>query len=116
MMTGAPWNCQGWGNRYKGYVTNGVRPIQYPAMHRRALAGLVAGTLLVTGCAARQAVPRPFPGAPAPPVEQPAGTTLPPAGDAAPPPAGTVSPPSATTAETIDPAVAATAMSAPWVP
>src|SRR5262245_24884750 len=40
-------------------------------MHRWALSGILVGTLVVTGCAAHQAGPRPFPGAPAPPVAPP---------------------------------------------
>ena len=64
-------------------------------MHRWALSGIVVGTLVVTGCAAHQAVPRPFPGAPTPPVAT-----------GAPPVETTSAPPSAA------PAVA----SAPWVP
>ena len=83
-------------------------------MHRWALPGILVGTLVVTGCAAHQAVPRPFPGAPTPPVASP----VPPPGS---PPAETVVPPPATTAAAppaepgapLSPAVAAT--SAPWV-
>ena len=109
-MTAGPGNCQGWGNRYKGYVTNGVRPIQYLAMHRWALSGILAGTLVVTGCAAHQAVPRPFPGAPTPPGvtgAPPVETAAPPAGaTVSTPPAETIAPPSAVVA----------AASAPWVP
>jgi cell wall-associated NlpC family hydrolase len=79
-------------------------------MHRWALSGFLVGTLLVTGCAARQAVPRPFPGAPVPPVAEPA-TTM--------PPVTTVPPPSTTSPESTPPAVAApaspTVTSALWV-
>jgi len=74
-------------------------------MHRWALSGILVGTLIVTGCAARQAVPRPFPGAPAPPVATPVETAAPPAGAA-------VSSPSA---ETTPPPSAIAGAPAPWV-
>ena len=86
-------------------------------MHRWALSGVLAGALLVTGCATRQAVPLPFPGAPAPPVSEPASTTS--------EPAAAVPPSSTTAAETITPvapgapavaqAAAPTVTSAAWV-
>ena len=80
-------------------------------MNRWALSGLLVGTLLVTGCAARQAVPRPFPGAPGPPA-----AAAPPA---TPPPATAVPPPSTTAAEATPlpeaPAIALAAPSTPWV-
>ena len=80
-------------------------------MHRWALSGFLVGTLLVTGCATRQAVPRPVPGAPVPPVAEPATT---------PPPAVATIPPASTTLpEATPPAVAApvspVVSSAPWV-
>lgn len=81
-------------------------------MHRWALSGVLVGTLLVTGCATRQAVPRPFPGAPVPPVAEPAATTPTP-GAAVPPSSTTVSeaiPP----ADAVPPAVASVT-STPWV-
>ena len=83
-------------------------------MHRWALSGVLVGALLVTGCATRQAVPRPFPGAPAPPVAEPTPTT-------SSAPAADVPPPSTTSAATIppaaavDPAVAPSVTSVPWV-
>ena len=80
-------------------------------MNRWALSGLLVGILLVTGCAARQAVPRPFPGAPVPPVAE--------APPATPPLATAIPPPSTTAAETPAlpeaPAIAPAAPSAPWV-
>jgi cell wall-associated NlpC family hydrolase len=82
-------------------------------MHRWALSSVLVGTLLVTGCATRQAVPRPFPGAPAPPVADPTPTTS--------APAAAVPPPSTTADKTIPPVAAVapveapTVTSAPWV-
>jgi cell wall-associated NlpC family hydrolase len=73
-------------------------------MHRWASAGIMLGTLVVTGCAAHQG-PRPFPGAPGAPVAPPAETA------ALPPPA------KAPTATSPIPPHAAldTAVPAPWV-
>jgi cell wall-associated NlpC family hydrolase len=80
-------------------------------MNRWALSGLLVGILLVTGCATRQAVPRPFPGAPVPPVAE--------APPAAPPLATAVPPSSTTVGETPAlpeaPAIALAAPSTPWV-
>lgn len=88
-------------------------------MHRWALSGILVGTLVVTGCAAHQAVPRPFPGAPVPPVTPPATSAERPPD----PPAPTaVSPGGAPSAATLPaeaggppPPIVASA-SATWVP
>src|SRR5215207_8363837 len=78
-------------------------------MHRWALSGILVGTLVVTGCAAHQAVPRPFPGAPTPPV----APAAPPVETGAPAGGATVSTP---LGETIAPPSAVVAAApAPWV-